>query len=242
MRTSAWYSKPGQTTKMPPIPPFRHNTCKTTSEHTVNLKQNIEYCCELCQKEWISSATNINVPSQTRTNIEGGRTRLQQNCDHFQRQRHYQADKKLTNQTSVPAEPKHKNETPPATHSLGSHASTDPPGRSFSSFFWKRINGQARLFELLHLLRNCGRCSCCCRRLVVGKDAVVPIVLNVAVDVAGGEWGRNMSVLQYWRVRSSCGRNCCVVAPVVVIGGPPRLWRAARAFCCSGQDSGECGP
>ena len=77
---------------------------------------------------------------------------------------------------------------------------------------------------------------------MVGKDVVVPIVLNVAVDVAGGEWERNMSVLQYWRVRCSCSRNCYVVAPVVVIGGPPRLWRAARAFCCSGQDSGECGP
>ena len=137
-RTGAWYSKPCQTTKMPPIPPFRHNTCKTTYEHTDNLNQNPEYCCQLFQKEWISSATNINVPSQTRTNIEVGRTRLQQNCDHFQRQRHYQADKKLTNQTSVPAEPKHKNDTPPATHSLGSHASTDPPGPSCSPFFLEK--------------------------------------------------------------------------------------------------------
>ena len=136
-RTGAWYSKPCQTRKMPPIPPFRHNTCKTTYEHTDNLKQKPEYCCQLFQKEWISSATNINVPSQTRTNIEGGRTRLQQNCDHFQRRRHYQADKKLTNQTSVPAKPKHKNDTPPATHSLGSHASADLLGPHVPLFLEK---------------------------------------------------------------------------------------------------------
>ena len=29
---------------------------------------------------------------------------------------------------------------------------------------------------------------------------------------------------------------------VVVIGGPPRFWRDARAFCCSGPEDGDCGP
>ena len=34
-----------------------------------------------------------------------------------------------------------------------------------------------------------------------------------------------------------------VVVPVVVVNaGPPRFWRDARAFCCSGKESGECGP
>ena len=37
----------------------------------------------------------------------------------------------------------------------------------------------ALLFEPLRLLRVCGRRSCCRRRLVVGKVAVVPIVLSV---------------------------------------------------------------
>ena len=41
----------------------------------------------------------------------------------------------------------------------------------------------ARLFELLRLLRGCGRSACGCRCLVVGKFAVVPIVLGV--DEAG---------------------------------------------------------
>ena len=182
---------------MPPIPPFRHNTCKTTSEHTDNLKQKPEYCCELCQKELISSATNIKVPSQTRTNIEGGRTRLQQNCYHFQRQRHYQADKKLTNQTSVPAERKPKNDTPPATHSLGSHASADPPGPSFYSFFGTESTAERACLSSCICCAVAGAVLAVVGAFVVGKDAVVPIVLNVAVDVAGGEWGRNMSVLQY---------------------------------------------
>ena len=52
----------------------------------------------------------------------------------------------------------------------------------------------ARLFEPLRSLRGRGRRSCCCRCLVVGKVAVVPILLGVAVDVAGGESVRNMSV------------------------------------------------
>ena len=36
---------------------------------------------------------------------------------------------------------------------------------------------------------------------MVGKVAVVPIVLNVAVDVAGGGSVRNMSLQQNWKVR-----------------------------------------
>ena len=36
----------------------------------------------------------------------------------------------------------------------------------------------------------------CCRCHVVGKVDVVPIVWSVAVDVAGGESVRNMSVLR----------------------------------------------
>ena len=43
--------------------------------------------------------------------------------------------------------------------------------------------------------RGCGRRSCCCRYLKVGKIPVVPIVLSVAVDVAGGQSVRNMFVL-----------------------------------------------
>ena len=54
----------------------------------------------------------------------------------------------------------------------------------------------ARLFELLPLLRGCGRRSCCCRFLVVGNVAVAPIVLSVAVDAADGEPVRNTSVLR----------------------------------------------
>ena len=64
----------------------------------------------------------------------------------------------------------------------------------------------ARLFELLRLLPGCGRLSCSCRCLVVGKVAVVPIRLSVAVHAAGGESVRNMSVLRNWRVRCSFGR------------------------------------
>ena len=33
-----------------------------------------------------------------------------------------------------------------------------------------------------------------------------------------------------------------VVVPVVGIDGPPRFWRDARAFRCSGPEDGECGP
>ena len=40
----------------------------------------------------------------------------------------------------------------------------------------------ARLFELLRLLRGYGRPSCCCWCRVVGKVAVVPIVLSVAAQ------------------------------------------------------------
>ena len=69
----------------------------------------------------------------------------------------------------------------------------------YFSLFTKKVNGEFVLracFELLRLLRGCGRRSCFCRRLVVGKVAVVPIVLSVAVDGAGGESVRNMLVLR----------------------------------------------
>ena len=42
--------------------------------------------------------------------------------------------------------------------------------------------------------------------LVVGMVAVVAIVLSVAVDVAGGESMRNMSVLRGKSVHRCCGR------------------------------------
>ena len=43
--------------------------------------------------------------------------------------------------------------------------------------------------------------------------AVVPIVLSVAVDVAGGESVGNMSFLRGWRVRFSCCRCTCRCRP-----------------------------
>ena len=48
-------------------------------------------------------------------------------------------------------------------------------------FVWKnqRRVRLTRLFEVLRLLRGCGRRSCCCRCLVVGKVAFVPIVFCV---------------------------------------------------------------
>ena len=49
--------------------------------------------------------------------------------------------------------------------------------------------------------RGCGRHSCCCRCLVVGVVAVVPIVLSVAVDAAVGKSVRNFSALRDWNVR-----------------------------------------
>ena len=87
----------------------------------------------------------------------------------------------------------------------------------------------ARWFELSRLLRGCGHRSCCCRCLVVGKVAVVPIVLSVAVDVAGGELVRNT-------------QQVCTAEPegtlqlLLFIDGPPRVRRDARAFCCSGPE------
>ena len=33
-----------------------------------------------------------------------------------------------------------------------------------------------------------------------------------------------------------------VVPSVVAIDGPPRFGRDARAFCCSGPESGDCAP
>ena len=52
---------------------------------------------------------------------------------------------------------------------------------------------------------------------MVGKVAVVPIVLNVAVDVAGGGSVRNMSLQQNWKVR-------CVSLSSTL---PPRVEAAA---------------
>ena len=84
---------------------------------------------------------------------------------------------------------------------------------------------------------------------MVGKVAVVPIVLSVAVDVAGGESVRNMSVLRGSNVRCNCDRCACrgrprctwggaaavvavltviVVVPVVVVDGPLWFWRGAH--------------
>ena len=45
---------------------------------------------------------------------------------------------------------------------------------------------------------------------MVDKVAVVPIVMSVRVEVAGGESVRNMSVLRVWRVSCcSCGLCTC---------------------------------
>ena len=84
--------------------------------------------------------------------------------------------------------------------------------------------------------------------------AVVPIVLSVAVGVAGGESVRNMSALVVVHVAPKVEAAAVVAAHtaivdvpvvvvvVVVIDGPPRFWRGARAFCCSGPEGGDCGP
>ena len=74
----------------------------------------------------------------------------------------------------------------------------------FFFFFFEKSQRRVRLprlFELLCLLPRCGRRSGCCRYLVVDKIGVVPIVLSVAVGIAGGESMRNVSVLRNWRVR-----------------------------------------
>ena len=49
--------------------------------------------------------------------------------------------------------------------------------------------------------------------LVVGKVAVVAIVLSFAVDVAGCESVGNLSVLRVQKVRSNCGRCTCRCRP-----------------------------
>ena len=93
---------------------------------------------------------------------------------------------------------------------FGQHPSADSLGPLFLKLSYLEESPQkvrlVRLFELLRLLRGCGRRSCGCRCLVVGKVAIVPIVLSVAVVVDGGESVRNMSVLRNWRARCSCGR------------------------------------
>ena len=85
---------------------------------------------------------------------------------------------------------------------------------------------------------------------MVGRVSVVPTVLSVAVDVAGGESVRNMSVrvvvvhVAPWVDAAAVVAvlSVIVVVPVLVFDGPPRFGRDARAFCCSGPESGECGP
>ena len=61
---------------------------------------------------------------------------------------------------------------------------------------------------------------------MVGKIAVVPIVLSVAVDVAGGESVRNMSVLRNWRYVEVVAAVRVVVVPRCPQGG------GCRCCCC----------
>ena len=114
------------------------------------------------------------------------------------------------------------------------HLSFDPLGRDFFTLFLRMSQRRvrlARLFELMRLLRGCGRRFCCCRCLVVGKVAVVLVVLSVAVDAAGGESVRNMSALRNWRVRCSCGRCACRCRPRGPQGGGCRCWRCSHRYC-----------
>ena len=87
----------------------------------------------------------------------------------------------------------------------------------FIFFFFSKKKKKRRvrplLLEMLRLPIGSVRRSCCGRCLVVGMDAVVAIVLSVAVDVAGGESVRNMSVLRGWNVRRCCGRFTCRCRP-----------------------------
>ena len=95
-----------------------------------------------------------------------------------------------------------------------------PPGPFFSTFLDK-VSGESvlRLFMPFRLRRVCERRSCCCRCLVVGKIAVVPIVLSVAGDVAGGESVFDVSELRGLRLSSCCGRCTCHCRPRCSIGG-----------------------
>ena len=83
-----------------------------------------------------------------------------------------------------------------------------------------------RLFGLFRLSRACGRRSCFCRCLVVGKVAPVPIVLSVPVDVVGGESVRDMSVLR-------AGTYVDVVAAVrvLVVHVAPAVEGCCRCLC-----------
>ena len=77
---------------------------------------------------------------------------------------------------------------------------------------------------------------------MVGKVAVVQFVLSVAVDVAGGESVRHMSVLTLplgWRLRLLL--LLLSLSPLLLLL-MNHSWRDARASCCSGPEGGDRGP
>ena len=85
-------------------------------------------------------------------------------------------DASRVNNTTDDDEPAHPTENA-GSASVG-RPPWDLPGPlrfSQSSEQYQRRVLLARLFERLRLLPGCGRRSCCCRSLVVGKVAVVPI-------------------------------------------------------------------